>query len=99
MMVAHPLLRFHFVHGVVRNFNLSMKGDSLHSRNGGLYLILRYLAMLSGLGIALLNLFDPLHQGITRWLMVICGLLIFISHLKFIVDKKSKRIDNQKKTY
>ncbi len=96
MMVAHPLLRFHFVHGVVRNFNLSMKGDS---RNGGLYLILRYLAMLSGLGIALLNLFDPLHQGITRWLMVICGLLIFISHLKFIVDKKSKRIDNQKKTY
>ncbi|GAB1766909.1 hypothetical protein PMEGAPL125_33290 [Priestia megaterium] len=62
-------------------------------------MILHYLAMLSGLGIALLNLFDPLLQGITRWLMVICGLLIFISHLKFIVDKKSKRTDNQKKTY
>ncbi len=98
MMVVHPSLEFHFAYGVVRSFNLSMKGDSLHSRNGGLYLILRYLVMLSGLGIALLNLFGPLHQGITRWLMVICGLLIFISHLKFIVDKKSKRIDNQNKT-
>ncbi|XIG85380.1 hypothetical protein C1N90_08195 [Priestia aryabhattai] len=62
-------------------------------------MILRYLAMLSGLGIALLNLFDPIHQGIMRWVMVICGLLIFISYLKFIVDKKSKRTDNQKETY
>ncbi|OHY77098.1 hypothetical protein CCZ20_20170 [Priestia aryabhattai] len=62
-------------------------------------MIFRYLAMLSGLGIALLNLFDPIHQGIMRWVMVICGLLIFISYLKFIVDKKSKRTDNQKKTY
>ncbi|WP_310883694.1 hypothetical protein [Priestia megaterium] len=62
-------------------------------------MILRYLSMLSGLGIALLNLFDPIHQGIMRWVMVICGLLIFISYLKFIVDKKSKRTDNQKETY
>ncbi|RDZ16253.1 hypothetical protein C3744_06920 [Priestia megaterium] len=62
-------------------------------------MIFRYLAMLSGLRIALLNLFDPIHQGIMRWLMVICGLVIFTSHLKFILDKKLKRMDNQKKTY
>lgn len=48
---------------------------------------------------SLLNLFDPINQGITRWVMVICGLFIFSSHLKFILDKKSKTRDNQKKTY
>lgn len=48
---------------------------------------------------SLSNLFDPINQGITRWLMVICGLFIFSSHLKFILDKKSKTTDNQKKTY
>ncbi|MEB2290537.1 hypothetical protein V7195_14805 [Priestia megaterium] len=62
-------------------------------------MIFRYLAMLSGLGIVLLNLFDPIHQGVTSWLMVICCLFIFSSHLKFILDKKSKTTDNQKKTY
>jgi len=66
---------------------------------GGWCLIFRYLAMLSGLGIALLNIFDPIHQGITRWLMVIFGLFIFSSHLKFILDRKSKATDNQKKTH
>ncbi len=103
MMVVHQLSEFHFVHGVVRNYKLRLKKylslDALHFWNGGLGLIFRYLAMLSGLGIALLNLFDPIHQGTTRWLMVICGLLICISHLKFILDKKLKRTDNQKKTY
>jgi len=28
MMVVHPSLEFHFAHGVVRSFNLSMKGGS-----------------------------------------------------------------------
>jgi hypothetical protein len=104
MMVVHQLLGFHFVHGAVQNFNLRVKKylllkDPLHFWNGELGLIFRYLAMLSGLGIALLNLFDPIHQGITRWLMVICGSLICIGYLKFVLDKKLKRTDNQKKTY
>lgn len=51
--------------------------------------------MLSGLIIALANIFDSGFHGFTRWVMIICGLLMFISHLKLALDKKKNGVINR----
>lgn len=51
--------------------------------------------MLSGLIIALGSIFNPGHQGFMRWVMIICGLLTFVAHLKITLDKKQNSAVNQ----
>ncbi len=51
--------------------------------------------MLAGLIIALSHIFDPRFDGFMRWVMVTCGLLIFIYHLSIALDKKKNRVVNQ----
>ncbi|TJZ32284.1 hypothetical protein FA002_24230 [Priestia megaterium] len=63
-------------------------------------MFLNYLGMLAGLIIASGNIFNPGFHGFMRWVMVSCGLLIFICHLKITLDKKKNRVvnENEKKT-
>jgi len=53
--------------------------------------------MLSGLIIASANIFNSGFHGLMRWIMIICGLLIFISHLKLSLDKKKNGVANRDK--
>jgi len=53
--------------------------------------------MLSGLIIALANIFDSSFHGFMRWVMITCGLLMFISHLKLALDKKKNGVINRDK--
>lgn len=53
--------------------------------------------MLSGLIIALANIFDSGFHGFMRWIMIICGLLMFISHSKLSLDKKKNGVANRDK--
>ncbi|MDT2047897.1 hypothetical protein CHN50_15065 [Priestia aryabhattai] len=58
-------------------------------------MFLNFLGMLAGLIIALSHIFDPRFDGFMRWVMVTCGLLIFIYHLSIALDKKKNRVVNQ----
>ncbi|WP_181903681.1 hypothetical protein [Priestia megaterium] len=53
--------------------------------------------MLSGLIIALANIFDSGFHGFMPWVMSTCGLLMFISHLKLALDKKKNDVINRDK--
>ncbi|MFB8424930.1 hypothetical protein ACFC4S_23215 [Priestia megaterium] len=54
-----------------------------------------YLNMFTGLIIALANIFNSGFEGIFRWIMVSCGLLIFTYNLKVTLDQKQNREVNQ----
>ncbi|WP_421535948.1 hypothetical protein [Priestia sp. D3YE.R1] len=56
-----------------------------------------FVGILAGLLIALANIFDSGFHGFMRWVMIICGLLMFISHLKLALDKKKNGVANQDK--
>jgi len=58
---------------------------------------LNYLGMISGLIIALGSIFNPGYQGFMRWVMIICGLLTFVAHLKIRLDKKQNSAVSQNK--
>ncbi|MCM2977304.1 hypothetical protein M3592_17820 [Priestia aryabhattai] len=54
-----------------------------------------YLNMSTGLIIALANIFNSAFQGSMRWIMVGCGLLIFIYNLIVTFDQKQSEAANQ----
>ncbi|MED3991340.1 MULTISPECIES: hypothetical protein [Priestia] len=54
-----------------------------------------YLNMSTGLIIALANIFNSAFQGSMRWIMVGCGLLIFIYNLIVTFDQKQNEAVNQ----
>ncbi|MGG0521248.1 hypothetical protein ABE056_05205 [Priestia aryabhattai] len=54
-----------------------------------------YLNMSTGLIIALANIFNSAFQGSMRWIMVGCGLLIFIYNLIVTFDQKQNEAINQ----
>ncbi|MEH7360820.1 hypothetical protein [Priestia megaterium] len=54
-----------------------------------------YLNMSTGLIIALANIFNSAFQGSVRWIMVGCGLLIFIYNLIVTFDQKQSEAANQ----
>ncbi|GAB1769214.1 hypothetical protein [Priestia megaterium] len=54
-----------------------------------------YLNMSTGLIIALANIFNSAFQGSMRWIMVGCGLLIFIYNLIVTFDQKRNEAVNQ----
>lgn len=54
-----------------------------------------YLNMSTGLIIALANIFNSSFQGSMRWIMVGCGLLIFIYNLIVTFDQKQSEAANQ----
>ncbi|WP_176344033.1 hypothetical protein [Priestia aryabhattai] len=56
-----------------------------------------YLNMSTGLIIALANIFNSAFQGSMRWIMVGCGLLIFIYNLIVTFDQKQNEAVNQNK--
>ncbi|MBU3573322.1 hypothetical protein IUK39_25050 [Priestia aryabhattai] len=56
-----------------------------------------FVGMLSGLIIALANIFDSGFHGFMRWVMITCGFLMFISHLKLTIDKKKNGVINRDK--
>ncbi|MGG0465294.1 hypothetical protein [Priestia aryabhattai] len=56
-----------------------------------------FVGMLSRLIIALANIFDSGFHGFMRWVMITCGLLMFISHLKLALDKKKNGVINRDK--
>ncbi|MFE3889815.1 hypothetical protein ACFX4Y_09265 [Priestia sp. YIM B13446] len=56
-----------------------------------------YLNMSTGLIIALANIFNSAFQGSMRWIMVGCGLLIFIYNLIVTFDQKQNGAVNQNK--
>ncbi|GAB1768564.1 hypothetical protein ACQKJG_30345 [Priestia megaterium] len=60
-------------------------------------MFINFVGMLSGLIIALANIFDSGFHGFMRWIMIICGLLMFISHLKLSLDKKKNGVANRDK--
>ncbi|WP_416225405.1 hypothetical protein [Priestia sp. RMT2NF4] len=51
--------------------------------------------MSTGLIIALANIFNSAFQGSMRWIMVGCGLLIFIYNLIVTFDQKQNEAVNQ----
>ncbi len=53
--------------------------------------------MSTGLIIALANIFNSAFQGSMRWIMVGCGLLIFIYNLIVTFDQKQNGAVNQNK--
>jgi len=53
-----------------------------------------YLNMSTGLIIALANIFNSAFQGSMRWIMVWCGLLIFIYNLIVTFDQKQSEAAN-----
>ncbi|WP_340598917.1 hypothetical protein AAB109_29815 (plasmid) [Priestia megaterium] len=60
-------------------------------------MFINFVGMLSGLIIALANIFDSGFHGFMRCIMIICGLLMFISHLKLSLDKKKNGVANRDK--
>ncbi|BFI99957.1 hypothetical protein MMB68_12965 [Priestia sp. Y58] len=54
-----------------------------------------YLNMSIGLVIALANVFNSAFQGIMRWVIVGCGLLIFIYNLIVTFNQKQNEAANQ----
>ncbi|MEW4239831.1 hypothetical protein Q0N51_12720 [Priestia megaterium] len=54
-----------------------------------------YLNMSTGFIIALANIFNSAFQGSMRWIMVGCGLLIFIYNLIVTFDQKQSEAANQ----
>ncbi|KZE12927.1 MULTISPECIES: hypothetical protein [Priestia] len=54
-----------------------------------------YLNMSTGRIIALANIFNSAFQGSMRWIMVGCGLLIFIYNLIVTFDQKQSEAANQ----
>ena len=59
------------------------------------FLFFNFVGMLSGLIIALANIFYSGFHGFMRWVMITCGLLMFISHLKIALDKKKNGVINR----
>ncbi len=64
-------------------------------KKGEMHLFLNYLGMLTGFLLALANILNSGFEGFMRWLMVVCGLLIFMCHLKIVLDKKHNRAVNK----
>ncbi|MCZ8493567.1 hypothetical protein [Priestia megaterium] len=54
-----------------------------------------YLNMSIGLVIGLANVFNSAFQGIMRWVIVGCGLLIFIYNLIVTFNQKQNEAANQ----
>lgn len=54
--------------------------------------------MLVGLIIALINIFDPQFEGFMRLVMVSGGLLVFMLHLKIVLDKKRSKAVKENET-
>ncbi|MBD8111352.1 hypothetical protein P5618_012830 [Priestia megaterium] len=54
-----------------------------------------YLNMSTGLVIALANVFNSAFQGSRRWVIVGCGLLIFIYNLIVTFNQKQNEASNQ----
>ncbi|KRF55916.1 hypothetical protein PQ796_18775 [Priestia megaterium] len=54
-----------------------------------------YLNMSTGLVIALANVFNSAFQGSMRWVIVGCGLLIFIYNLIVTFNQKQNEASNQ----
>lgn len=61
-------------------------------------LYLNYIGMLVGLIIALINIFDPQFEGFMRLVMVSGGLLVFMLHLKIVLDKKRSKAVKENET-
>ncbi|MFE0342101.1 hypothetical protein ACFW0L_10500 [Priestia megaterium] len=54
-----------------------------------------YLNMSTGLVIALANVFNSAFQGSMRWVIVGCGLLIFMYNLIVTFNQKQNEASNQ----
>ncbi|WP_456363704.1 hypothetical protein [Priestia aryabhattai] len=56
-----------------------------------------YLNMLVGIFITVVNLYDSPFQGVFRWMMVGCGVLIFARNLIMILKQKQNKEINQER--
>lgn len=89
IILVNCIHSFIFLYNILKCNYKENKGDC--------FLLIKFIGMVAGLMIALINIFDPGFHGFMRWIMVICGFLIFISHLKTTLDKKKNTVVNRNK--